>query len=149
MTGSAPVPGSHNVTVKDCDISSPYPDSRRLMVGVKDIYGDATDIKVTGNNIWHTATGVQITAGLEDFGVEANKLIKDNLAAGGGYSIYAGAQTGGPHSYNIRVIGNRFSRRYYANGGQFGPAVYFNDGGRGNVWSGNIWDGTEAAVSSP
>jgi hypothetical protein len=188
----------HNVTVKDCDISSPYTDSRRLMVGVKDIYGDATDIRVIGNNISHTATGVQITAGLiadnyihsmgfksgdhtngitvnggttpltirnntvfvdlsqtdaislfEDFGVEANKLIKDNLVAGGGYSIYAGAQTGGPHSYNIRVIGNRFSRRYYANGGQFGPAAYFNDGGRGNVWSGNIWDGTEAAVSSP
>jgi Right handed beta helix region len=188
---------SHNVTVKDCDISSPYTDSRRLMVGVKDVYGDASGIKVIGNNIWHTATGVQIGAGLiadnyihsmgfksgdhvngitvngsttpltirhntvfvnldqtdaislfEDFGVEANKLIKDNLVAGGDYSIYGGAKNGGPQSHNIRIIGNRFSRKYYANGGQFGPAAYF-DGGQGNVWSGNIWDGTEAAISSP
>src|SRR6185437_9941031 len=188
---------SHNVTVKDCDISSPYTDSRRLMVGVKDVYGDATGIKVIGNNIWHTATGVQIGAGViasnyihsmgfksgdhvngitvngsttpltirhntvfvnldqtdaislfQDFGVEANKLIKDNLVAGGGYSIYGGAKSGGPQSYNIRIVGNRFSRKYYSNGGQFGPAAYF-DSGRGNVWSGNIWDGTEAAVSSP
>jgi hypothetical protein len=188
---------SHNVTVKDCDISSPYTDSRRLMVGVKDIYGDASGIKVIGNNIWHTATGVQIGSGViadnyihsmgfksgdhvngitvngsttpltirhntvfvnldqtdaislfEDFGVEANKLIKDNLVAGGDYSIYGGAKNGGPQSYNIRIVGNRFSRKYYSNGGQFGPAAYF-DGGQGNVWSGNIWDGTEAAVSSP
>lgn len=188
---------SHGVTVKDCDISSPYTDSRRLMVGVKDVYGDATGIKVIGNNIWHTATGVQIGAGViadnyihsmgfksgdhvngitvngsttplairhntvfvnldqtdaislfEDFGVEANKLIKDNLVAGGDYSIYGGAKSGGPQSYNIRIIGNRFSRKYYSNGGQFGPAAYF-DSGRGNVWAGNIWDGTEQAVSSP
>ena len=188
---------SRGVTVKDCDISSPYADSRRLMVGVKDVYGDATGIKVVGNNIWHTATGIQIGAGLiannyihsigfksgdhvngitvngsttpltirhntvfvnldqtdaislfEDFGVEANKLIKDNLVAGGGYSIYAGEKSGGPQSYNIRIVGNRFSRKYYTNGGQFGPAAYF-DGGRGNVWSGNIWDGTEQVVSSP
>jgi Right handed beta helix region len=188
---------SHGVTVKDCDISSPYTDSRRLMVGVKDVYGDATGTKVIGNNIWHTATGVQIGTGLiagnyihsigfkpgdhvngitvngstspltirhntvfvnlnqtdaislfEDFGVEANKLIKDNLVAGGDYSIYGGAKSGGPQSYNIRIIGNRFSRKYYSNGGQFGPAAYF-DSGPGNVWSGNIWDGTKAVVYSP
>jgi hypothetical protein len=188
---------SHGVTVKDCDISSPYTDSRRLMVGVKDVYGDATGIKVIGDNIWHTATGVQIGAGViannyihsmgfksgdhvngitvngsttplairhntvfvnldqtdaislfEDFGVEANKLIKDNLVAGGDYSIYGGAKSGGPQSYNIRIIGNRFSRKYYSNGGQFGPAAYF-DSGRGNVWAGNIWDGSKAVVTSP
>jgi len=188
---------SHDVTVKDCDISSPYTDSRRLMVGVKDVYGDATGTKVTGNDIWHTATGVQIGAGLiasnyvhsmgfkpgdhvngitvngstspltirhntvfvnldqtdaislfEDFGAEANKLVKDNLVAGGDYSIYGGAKSGGPQTYNIRIIGNRFSRKYYSNGGQLGPAAYF-DSGPGNVWSGNIWDGTKALVSSP
>ena len=167
------------------------------MVGVKDVYGDATGTRVIGNNIWHTATGVQIGAGLvasnyvhsmgfkpgdhvngitvngstspltirhntvfvnldqtdaislfEDFGAEANKLVKDNLVAGGGYSIYGGARSGGPQTHNIRIIGNRFSRKYYYNGGQLGPAAYF-DSGPGNVWSGNIWDGTQARVSSP
>ena len=164
------------------------------MVGVKDVYGDATGIKVIDNNIWHTATGVQIGAGViasnyihsmdfksgdhvngvtvngsttpltirhntvfvnldqtdaislfEDFGVEANKLIKDNLVAGGGYSIYGGANRR-PAELNIRIIGNRFSRKYYSNG-QFGPAGTSTAGG--GVWSGNIWDGTKAAVSSP
>jgi hypothetical protein len=168
------------------------------MVGVKDIYGDATGIRVLGNNIWHTATGVQMGAGLiadnyihdvgyksgdhvngitvngsaipltikhntvfvnfnqtdaislfEDFGVEANKVIKNNLVAGGSYTIYGGQNNGGPQTYNIRIVNNRFSRRFYSEGGQFGPAAYFSASGPGNVWSGNIWDGTEATIPNP
>jgi hypothetical protein len=186
---------THNVTIENSDISSPYADSRRLMVGVKDVYGDSTGTKILANNIWHTATGVQIGEGLvkdnyihsigyragdhvngvtvnggtvpldirhntvfvdlgqtdaislfEDFGVEANKVIADNLVAGGGYSIYGGQNSGGPAAYNIRIVGNRISRLYYRHGGQFGPLAAFNSRGRGNVWSGNIWDGSEARV---
>ncbi len=189
---------TRNVTVEDSDISSPYSDSRRLMVGVKDIYGDATGTQVLGNNIWHTATGVQIGAGLiadnyihdvgyasgdhvngitvnggttpltvkhntvfvnfpqtdaislfEDFGVEANKLIEDNLVAGGSYTIYGGQNSGGPQTYNIQIIDNRFARLYYHNSGQFGPGAAFNPKGRGNVWSGNVWDNTTSPISDP
>ena len=187
---------THNVTIEDSDISSPYADSRRLMVGVKDVYGDSTGTRILDNNIWHTATGVQVGEGLiennyihdvgykagdhvngitvnggtvplailhntvfvnlgqtdaislfEDFGVEANKAIKDNLVAGGGYSIYGGQNSGGPAAYNIRITGNRFSRKYYRHGGQFGPLAAFRSSGRGNAWSGNTWDGSGATVS--
>jgi len=187
-----------NVTVENSDISSPYSDSRRLMVGVKDIYGDSTGTQVLGNNIWHTATGVQMGEGLiednyihdvgyasgdhvngitvngsttpltmkhntvfvnfpqtdaislfEDFGVEANKVIENNLVAGGSYTIYGGQNNGGPHTYNIQILNNRFARLYYHNSGQFGPGAAFNPGGRGNVWSGNIWDSTQASISDP
>src|SRR5262249_41322313 len=172
----------HDVTLKDCGISSPHADSRRLMVGVKDVYGDATGTKAVGNNIWHTPTGLQLSAGaiagsyihsvgfkpgdhvngitvngstrpltirhntvfvnlaqtdaislFEDFGVEANKLIKDNLIAGGGYSIYGGAKSGGPQSDNIRIIGNRFSRRSYSNGGPLGPRPHCRSGSGSGV----------------
>ena len=134
-------------TIKDCDISSPSAGDGRLMVAVKDIYGDASGTKVTGNNIWHTSTGVQIGPGssrattsttwatpagdhingttsngsttalgdraqhgvqllgqtdaislFEDFGVEANVMISNNLVAGGGYTIYGGQNPGGPRA---------------------------------------------------
>jgi len=186
---------THNVIIEDSDISSPYSGPNRLMVGIKDVFGDSTGTKILQNNIWHTATGVQVAAGLiddnyihdfgyrsgdhvngvtvnggttpltiehntifvnlsqtdaislfEDFGVEANKVIEDNLVAGGSYSIYGGQNAGGPTAYNIRIIGNRFSRKYYPLGGQFGPLAAFNSHARGNVWSGNIWDDSETVI---
>jgi hypothetical protein len=153
---------------------------------------------VQGNNIWHTATGVQIYAGLvqdnyihdvgfkdgdhtngmtvngsttpltvrhntvlvstvqtdaislfEDVGVEANKIIDNNLVAGGGYSIYGGQNVGGPQAFNIQIINNRFSRVYYAKGGYYGYATAYNSKASGNVWSGNVWDDTGHAVLAP
>jgi cell wall-associated NlpC family hydrolase len=53
-----------STTIQDCDISSPSAGDGRLMVAIKDIYGDASGTRVTGNNIWHTSTGVQIGSGL-------------------------------------------------------------------------------------
>jgi uncharacterized protein YycO len=53
-----------STTIEHCDISSPSAGAGRLMVGIKDIYGDASGTKVIGNNIWHTSTGVQMGAGL-------------------------------------------------------------------------------------
>ena len=54
-----------STTIQDCDISSPSAGDGRLMVAIKDIYGDASGTRVTGNNIWHTSTGVQIGSGLD------------------------------------------------------------------------------------
>jgi hypothetical protein len=68
----------------------------------------------------------------------ANKTIEDNLLAGGGYVIYGGASLGNSTS-NIVIEDNQFSQLYFAQSGQYGPAVYFELNGRGNVWSGNVW----------
>jgi hypothetical protein len=77
----------------------------------------------------------------------ANKTIKNNLLAGGSYTIYAGAAGGSPTS-NIVITGNRFGQNYFPKSGQYGPVAYFDRAGTGNTWSGNIWDTTGQAVSS-
>jgi hypothetical protein len=189
---------THNVTVENSTISGGDAGSNRLMVGVKDIYGDSTGTQVLSSNFSYTSTAVQIASGLiennyihdmgyingdhingitanggtaqltiqhntilvsqsqtdaiglfEDFGVEANVLITDNLLAGGGYTVYGGQNPGGPAAYNIRITNNRFSDMYYSGGGSFGPATAFNSGGPGDVWSGNVWASTGQTVPSP
>ena len=71
----------------------------------------------------------------------ANKMVVGNLLAGGGYSIYGGGVRAGRTS-NIVIKDNAFGRLYYPEGGQYGPAAYFNPRQAGNVWSGNAWSGT-------
>jgi Right handed beta helix region len=77
----------------------------------------------------------------------SNITVENNLLAGGGYSIYAGAALNASTS-NIVIKDNRFSAIYYAQSGQFGYLDEFDAGAPGNVWSGNIWDATGASVSS-
>ncbi|HUC58428.1 MAG TPA: hypothetical protein VMA95_13575, partial [Streptosporangiaceae bacterium] len=87
----------------------------------------------------------------EDFSGQANRTITNNLLAGGGYSIYAGATNEATYGVptNIVVTGNKFATQYYANAGQYGPAAYYDAAGTGNTWSGNTWDGTGATVPAP
>ena len=70
----------------------------------------------------------------------ANKVVVDNLLAGGGYSIYGGGSRNDRTS-NIVIEDNEFGRLYYPKGGQYGPAAYVNPWQAGNVWSGNVWSG--------
>jgi hypothetical protein len=70
----------------------------------------------------------------------ANKTVVDNLLAGGGYAIYGGASEGNTTS-NVVIVDNWFSQQYYPLGGLYGPAVYFDTSGTGDVWSDNVWSG--------
>jgi len=70
----------------------------------------------------------------------SNVRIEDNLLAGGGYSLYCNA---GPDVPNETVTGNRFSKRYYATGGHWGPTAHCEDA---DVFSGNVWDETGASL---
>ena len=78
----------------------------------------------------------------------ANETIQNNFLAGGGYAIYGGTNLGNTTS-NIVIKGNRFGQLYYPKSGQFGPVAYFDSAGKGNVWSGNIWDSTGLAIATP
>jgi hypothetical protein len=80
-----------------------------------------------------------------DFGTPRDSVIDNNLLAGGGYTVYAGED----NATGIKVTNNRFSRRYYPNGGYWGPGADYANNGTGNVWTGNIWDDTGATVSAP
>ncbi|WP_066584969.1 right-handed parallel beta-helix repeat-containing protein [Cellulomonas timonensis] len=190
---------AQDVTIEDCEISGPTGSGpQRLLVGVKDVYGDSTGSVIRRNDIWHTSTGVQIDSGLiegnyihdlglaegdhlngttsgggatqltirgntilnphsqtdavslfQDFGPQANRLIEGNLLAGGGYTLYAGANNGkASTATNISVIGNRFARSYYARGGSYGPVTAYTSGG-GNTWSGNVWDDDGSTIPTP
>ncbi|HEY5989371.1 MAG TPA: right-handed parallel beta-helix repeat-containing protein [Streptosporangiaceae bacterium] len=188
---------TRNVTIQNSTISGLNADSGRLMVGVKDVYGDASGTVVKNNDIYFTSTGVQLSAGLiqdnyihdpglipgdhvngttsnggtnpltiqhntifnnlhqcdaislfQDFGPQGNRLITDNLLAGGGYTIYAGGRAGAPPPFNIVITNNKISNLYFATGGYYGPVAYWVSG-NGNVWSGNTWDATGLTTPAP
>jgi uncharacterized protein DUF4082 len=188
-----------DVTIENTEISGRDGGPGRLMVGIKDIYGDDQGTRVLRSDIAGTSTGIQIYAGLiqdnyihdmgfksgdhtngttdnggsrsqltlrhntvlnsqgqtdaislfQDFGTQTNRTIENNLVAGGGYTIYGGANPGGAQTSNIRIVNNHFSRIYFAKGGYYGPATAFDARGPGNEWSGNVWDDTGAAVPAP
>jgi Right handed beta helix region len=75
----------------------------------------------------------------------ANKIVVDNLLAGGGYSIYGGNARHNPTS-NIVIEDNEFGQLYYPQGGHYGPVAYFDPTAAGNIWSGNVWSGTRLPV---
>ncbi|HSN12789.1 MAG TPA: hypothetical protein VLS51_11840 [Propionibacteriaceae bacterium] len=83
----------------------------------------------------------------QDFGIEANRLITNNLVAGGGYTIYGGDNENYGKTYNIKITNNRFSKLYYPSGGYYGPIAAYDPTGVGNQLSGNYWDDNLAPVS--
>jgi hypothetical protein len=78
----------------------------------------------------------------------ANKIVEDNLLAGGSYTLYAGDSLNNVTSH-IVIEDNRFSTVFYPKSGQYGPAAYFGSQGRGNAWSGNIWDSSGQVIPPP
>ncbi|HZE18067.1 MAG TPA: hypothetical protein VE197_21550 [Mycobacterium sp.] len=80
-----------------------------------------------------------------DFGDLTGVTIADNLMAGGGYMIYGGQSgSGGEVLGPVSVTGNRFSRKYFPNGGYYGVDAHMK--ASVTTWSGNYWDETLAPV---
>jgi len=112
--------------------------------------GGVTDqLNILHNTVFNQYGQTDAISLFEDFGVEANRRIENNLVAGGGYTIYGGANPGGSQTSNIKITGNRFSRMFFPNSGSYGPATAFDRNGPGNVWSGNLWDDTGATLPAP
>ncbi|MGH3204741.1 MAG: hypothetical protein ACRDP5_22230 [Streptosporangiaceae bacterium] len=117
------------------------------------IYGDHTNgisadrtaepLTIYGNTVFNNlgqTDDISLNASRPGQNV-ANKIVVDNLLAGGGYSIYGGNDRNDPTS-NIVIEDNDFGQLYYPRGGHYGPVAYFDPTGSGNVWSGNVWSGT-------
>ena len=102
--------------------------------------GSTKPLSIIRNTIFNEIHQTDAIGLFQDFGLEANRRIENNLLAGGGYTLYAGEGPSDASSYNIRVVGNRFSTHLFPKGGSYGPFTAFNSYGKGNVWSGNIWD---------
>lgn len=122
--------------------------------GVTSNGGNPAQLTIQHNTILVGHNQTDAIGLFEGFGIQANRLVKDNLLAGGGYTIYAGQMTGRPRTYNIKIINNRISRVYYPDGGYYGDADLFNPDGHGNVWSdntfsGNSWGDTVNVIARP
>jgi hypothetical protein len=107
------------------------------------VAGTTKPLTVDGNTIFNNlgqtdAINLDASSSGQDV---ANKIVVDNLLAGGGYSIYGGGVRNDRTS-NIVIKDNQFGRLYYPEGGRYGPVAYFDPAGTGNVWSGNVWSGT-------
>ncbi|MFI7602244.1 hypothetical protein [Actinoplanes sp. NPDC049681] len=99
------------------------------------------------NTVVNTLEQTAAVALFQDFGVQHDATIEHNLLAGGGYALYAGSGAKGT-SYNIRVVGNVFSREVFGKSGQYGPVAYWDKGGSGNVWQDNVWADTGRPVTA-
>jgi hypothetical protein len=95
----------------------------------------------------HTQTAVVALYG--DVEAVVDVVVEDNLLDGGGYTVYGGSVAGKPYSdgaSGIRFTGNRFGRRFFPNGGRYGPVSGFDPGRPGNLWAGNVWHDSGAPV---
>jgi hypothetical protein len=114
--------------------------------------GNGSNVVIRHNNIEcndGSRAGCTSAIGLlTDFGPISHYTIVDNLLnTNGSYCFYA---TGGAQkdytSDHIVFTGNHFGRSINAKCGFYGPACNFDVTAPGNVWSGNVWEGTNAVV---
>ncbi len=86
-----------------------------------------------------------------DWGVVDDVLIEHNLLNGGSYSLVAGSNSSKPYpvATRVRVVSNRFGRKFRATGGAFGAVTDFAAQAEGSSWMDNSWLDTGAPLPSP
>ncbi|WP_167288665.1 hypothetical protein [Nocardioides seonyuensis] len=87
-----------------------------------------------------------------DFAPVKNMLVKRNLmATTGSYCAYGGSVSSKdyPDGSRVRFIDNHFSTRFFKTCGRYGTVASFDNGVRGNVWSGNVWHESGKPVRAP
>ncbi len=109
--------------------------------------GSSTTLTLQDNTFFnqHIDQTAAIILSNDSGGAENNRVINHNLLAGGGYTFY-GSASAEARATNITFTNNHFSRIFSSSSGGYGPVAYWKTGG-GNVWSGNVWDGTGQPVS--
>jgi len=104
-------------------------------------------LSIIHNTVFNQFEQTDAVSLFEDFGAQYDRVINDNLVAGGDYAIYGGANPGGAPAHNIRITNNRISTKFFPRGGYFGPYTAVDPSGSGNVFTGNVWDATGAPVT--
>jgi hypothetical protein len=98
------------------------------------IVDGSKDLTIVHNTIFSTneqGTGFGTSAIISNKGGDTNVLIKDNLLAGGAYTIYC---EGGGKGTDYRVLDNHFSTRFKASIGYYGVSAECGD----ETQSGNV-----------
>jgi len=109
--------------------------------------GDDALLTIQHNTIFNQIAQTDAISLFEDFAVQQNRVINDNLVAGGGYTIYGGQNSGGPAIKNIHITNNHFSKMYWSTYGYYGYIAAFTTSGTNNTWSGNVDDTTGVTIS--
>lgn len=108
------------------------------------VYTGPGQVKIEHNTLINDSPQSQATAAIyiaPDDGHQNDRIVTNNLLAGGAYTLYGGDAT----ATNIVVTNNQFSTQRYPNSGYYGPVAYWQAGNSGNTWSGNTWaDGASA-----
>jgi hypothetical protein len=117
--------------------------------GITSNGGVTTPLTIRHNTIFNQLSQTDAIGLFEDFGVQANRTVDNNLLSGGSYALYAGQNAGGPNTSNIQVTNNRFATNYYPKSGSNGAATAYSATGTGDTWTANTWDATGATINHP
>lgn len=105
-----------------------------------------TNLVFTNNTILCENTGCSAAITLYgDYAPIDGVLVQGNLmSTTGAYCMYGGSlgSKDYPNGSNVRILDNRFSTSLGSNCGRSGIIAGFDEGVRGNVFSGNIWNET-------
>lgn len=110
--------------------------------GVVTAGGDA-DVEIRHNTILNPTPNGAAILFFDDLGPMVNIRIEGNLLAGGAHAFFAGVAEG---SFDMRSIGNRFSRQFFPGSGAYGPIEEWNSAATGNLWRDNVWHDTGEPV---
>lgn len=111
----------------------------------QDIYvWPGTGLVIEHNTLINDSATANATAAVyiaPDTDPQHGVTLRNNVLAGGAYAFYGG----GSAATSIVVDSNRFSTQLQPASGVYGAVAYWNVGGAGNVWTGNVWaDGAKA-----
>jgi hypothetical protein len=136
LTNNATVSNSYVYTARTWD------GAHRTAIG----NNGGSNLRVINNALYCELTGCSSAVSFYgDFAQVDNVLIQGNLmSTTGRYCIHGGSVSSKPYpdGTNVRILDNHFSTSLGARCGVSGPVTSFDDGVRGNQFSGNIWHET-------
>ena len=100
---------------------------------------DAINVTIEHNRIYAVDTSAIWLNNNSGGQLAQNALVKDNLLAGGGWTLYCPADA----STNVQILNNAFSTKFFPNVGGFGPATNC----AGEIQSGNVYHETGEPIT--